>query len=85
MSNRELRIACMAVVMGGVVAPQIAHADCEANMVPLAKQLETTTDERVKTRLFLALRRARMELDEFDEVECQQALDAATKLLQAGR
>jgi len=63
-----------------------AAADCEDGVTALISITAAATDPHVRELLMRDLKQARLDLWEFDEVECAVALDHAARLLrrQAG-
>ncbi len=62
-----------------------ALADCESGITALARVLAQVSDEHTKALLQTDLRRAQVDLWEFDEVECAMVLDHSARLLAAGK
>ena len=65
----------------GVFAGAAAWADCQDDVAALQPQVETAAAGRTKQLLTFDLKRARQELAEGDQDECQAAVDHARRLL----
>lgn len=63
------------------LAPATARADCEARAEKMKSLVPMLPDSRKKLLIQFDLQRANMELGEFDETECLEAIDHATHLL----
>jgi hypothetical protein len=62
-----------------------ARADCEKGIAALTASIAQVSDTKLKAMLQTDLRRAQVELWEFDEEECADALDHAKRLLSTAK
>ena len=69
------------VVLGVVLPASGALADCEEGVSFLTAVMADVTDPYAREILSRDLKRAQLELWEFDEVECATALDHAQRFL----
>ena len=65
----------------GMVAGGAAWADCQDDVAALQPQVEMAAAGRTKQLLTFDLKRARQELADGDQDECQAAVDHAGRLL----
>lgn len=82
--SRSLRYALWTIVAVTAGATG-AHADCESGIAALASVLPSVKDTRIEAMLQTDLRRAQVDLWEFDEVECAMVLEHSARLLVATR
>ena len=61
-----------------------AHADCEDGVASLTQRIAAVRDPHTHALLEVDLKRARIDMWEFDEVECAVNLEHAARLLKFG-
>lgn len=74
-------LLALALFASALLAASAARADCQSDIKALAPRTEKVADTRTKQLVSFDLQRARRELAEGDEDECQEAVDHARSLL----
>ena len=77
--RRTVTAFCAAAAL---LAGRAALADCRTDVAALGPQVEKVPASRTKELLAFDMKRARQELGEGDEDECNEAVEHAHKLLQ---
>jgi hypothetical protein len=82
-SATSLLTTAIAVTLPLLLPAHPARADCAADISAVAARLPGIENDRTKELVAFDLKRARQELAEGDEDECQEAMDHAHSLLDA--
>ncbi len=73
----------VSILVMSLLAPGLAYGNCARDVHDITPKVEQIKDARARQRAEDYLRRAGRELDENDEFECQTAVGAAQKIVDA--